>query len=164
MNATVHSEDGLNVMVTIRCTAPTATARNNCPFKVRRFNFFDYNQRDAMGSKNGGWFTGLHKWNLIAPKGTEDTIKMQKNPNVTVRHAAYGKVHFLRPAHPAKIATVAAAIPATIGFPANAFTTACAQVCPQMPLLAISTIPKAMWLLLSSAATACLSISISRRA
>ncbi|MEP6667577.1 MAG: TAT-variant-translocated molybdopterin oxidoreductase [Chthoniobacter sp.] len=132
VNATVHSEDGLNVMVYNRCIG-TRYCANNCPFKVRRFNFFDYNQRDAMGSKNGGWFTGLHKWNLIAPKGTEDTIKMEKNPNVTVRmRGVMEKCTFcVQRIQEAKIAAkVAARDSAEYKIPADAFTSACAQVCP----------------------------------
>jgi molybdopterin-containing oxidoreductase family iron-sulfur binding subunit len=132
VNATVHSEDGLNVMVYNRCIG-TRYCANNCPFKVRRFNFFDYNQRDAIGSKNGGWFTGLHEWNLIAPKGTEDTIKMQKNPNVTVRmRGVMEKCTFcVQRIQEAKIAAkVAARDSSEYRIPADSFTSACAQVCP----------------------------------
>jgi MoCo/4Fe-4S cofactor protein with predicted Tat translocation signal len=132
VNATVHSEDGLNVMTYNRCIG-TRYCANNCPFKVRRFNFFDYNQRNVLGEENGKPFTGLYKWNLIASKGTPDTIKMQKNPNVTVRmRGVMEKCTFcVQRIQEAKIAMkVAARGSANIQIPADAFTSACAQVCP----------------------------------
>jgi molybdopterin-containing oxidoreductase family iron-sulfur binding subunit len=74
VNATVHSDDGLNVQVYSRCVG-TRYCLNNCPYKVRRFNFFDYNERPLDHLRLGP----------LAEKGMAETLKMQKNPDVTVR-------------------------------------------------------------------------------
>ena len=133
VNATVHSEDGINVMAYNRCIG-TRYCANNCPFKVRRFNFFDYNERDVLGHKKGHPFSGLYKWNLISDKAMPETLKMQKNPNVTVRmRGVMEKCTFcIQRVQEAKIAAKVHARDSAVvpRVPANAFTTACAQVCP----------------------------------
>jgi Fe-S-cluster-containing dehydrogenase component len=135
VNATVHSEDGINVMAYNRCIG-TRYCANNCPFKVRRFNFFDYHQRDVLGGKepNVPWAKGgLYAWNLTAPKGSPDTLKMQKNPNVTVRmRGVMEKCTFcIQRIQEAKItAKVHARDTDKVKIPTDSFTVACAQACP----------------------------------
>ncbi|MFY8132039.1 MAG: 4Fe-4S dicluster domain-containing protein, partial [Bacteroidia bacterium] len=67
--ATVHSDEGLNQMVYNRCVG-TRYCANNCPYKVRRFNWFSYYDNPLFSDVN--------------PAQTE-LGRMVLNPDVTVR-------------------------------------------------------------------------------
>ena len=133
VNATVHSDEGLNVMAYNRCIG-TRYCANNCPFKVRRFNFFDYQQRPLTDVTLPvlGKVAGL-KAGPLTEKGSPDSLKMQKNPNVTVRmRGVMEKCSFCtQRIQEAKIATkVKAGQTDDVKIPADSFKTACQQACP----------------------------------
>ncbi|HWQ91591.1 MAG TPA: 4Fe-4S dicluster domain-containing protein, partial [Clostridia bacterium] len=124
VNATVHDHEGLNVMVYNRCVG-TRYCSNNCPYKVRRFNYFDYNKRPI---------DALYKGPFGQRKDDEwDLLKMVKNPDVTVRmRGVMEKCTFCvqRIEHAKITQKVKAAASGDVVVPEGTFTTACAQACP----------------------------------
>ena len=136
--ATVHDIDGLNVMVYNRCVG-TRYCSNNCPFKVRRFNYFDYFRRDPLRS------TGLLQvqpdYYVKTQSGGKTLRAMQFNPDVTVRmRGVMEKCTFCtQRIQRVKIATKNAWVKKTdaqkkadprVAIPDGSIVTACQQACP----------------------------------
>jgi MoCo/4Fe-4S cofactor protein with predicted Tat translocation signal len=131
VNATVHNNEGLNVMTYNRCIG-TRYCANNCPFKVRRFNFFDYNQRPIGKTKVAGIEADGLYLGPLTEKGAPPTIKMQKNINVTVRmRGVMEKCTFcVQRIQEAKIGQkVRAGASDDVKIPTDAFQVACQQAC-----------------------------------
>ncbi len=125
-NATVHDDQGLNTMAYNRCIG-TRYCANNCPYKVRRFNFFDYNKREA-----GHYYEGpLGPAKL--PKDPTDLPQLQKNPDVSVRMRGVMEkcTYCVQRIQEAKIqAKVRAKDSADINVADGAIKVACQQACP----------------------------------
>jgi len=147
VNATAHDEEGLNVMAYNRCVG-TRYCSNNCPYKVRRFNYLDYNKRplnDLVGpfyrtpmtaTVEGEW--AMSRWWKSPERGWREDeewelLKLAKNPDVTVRmRGVMEKCSFcVQRIEGAKIAQkVKARDTDNVAVPDGTIKTACQQACP----------------------------------
>ncbi len=123
VNATVHDDEGLNVMAYNRCIG-TRYCANNCPYKVRRFNYFDFNKRAI---------DALYMGPLGHQKEMPELVKMVKNPDVSVRMRGVMEkctycVQRIQQAKIARKRQVGAS--GDIVVPDGTIKVACQQVCP----------------------------------
>jgi MoCo/4Fe-4S cofactor protein with predicted Tat translocation signal len=144
VNATVHNEEGLNVMAYNRCIG-TRYCANNCPYKVRKFNFFNYNERPIQNVNLGvlGNVGELYLGPLagrdgpLTYKGSPESIMLQKNPNVTVRTRGVMEkcTYCVQRIEEAKITQLRKSNEmgegsGDITLPTDSFKVACQQACP----------------------------------
>jgi len=115
--ATVHDEEGLNSMAYNRCIG-TRYCSNNCPYKVRRYNYFDFSMSANVyrDPKKNARF---------------DIYKLQRNPNVTVRYRGVMEkcTYCTQRIEAAKMAEKVKGGDRK-KLPDGAVTPACAQTCP----------------------------------
>jgi molybdopterin-containing oxidoreductase family iron-sulfur binding subunit len=123
VNATVHDDEGINVMAYNRCIG-TRYCANNCPYKVRRFNYFDFNKR-ALDE--------LYMGPLGSQSEMPELLKLVKNPDVSVRMRGVMEkcTYCVQRVQQAKIAQKRkAGASDNVIVPDGTIKTACQQVCP----------------------------------
>jgi molybdopterin-containing oxidoreductase family iron-sulfur binding subunit len=122
VNATVHDKEGINTMAYNRCIG-TRYCANNCPYKVRRFNYFDFNKRSIDSLYLGP----------LGPSGMPELAKLAKNPEVTIRMRGVMEkcTYCIQRVQLAKIAQKRiAGSTDDVKVPDGTIKTACQQVCP----------------------------------
>ncbi len=112
--ASYHNPEGLNGQIYNRCVG-TRYCQNNCPYKVRYFNWFDYSRTDYRGQPNPAY-----AWPF--------PLNLQLNPDVTVRGVGVMEkcTMCIQRINRAKDLAKDEGRPVRDG----EFTTACAQACP----------------------------------
>lgn len=138
VNATVHGPEGVNYMVYNRCIG-TRYCANNCPYKVRRFNFFDYGVAKFKGEYLGKELADKapsispsNNPNFVPPRLREkldEITKLQMNPDVTVRSRGVMEKcsYCMQRTNEARIEAKLKNLP---GIPDGMVQAACQQACP----------------------------------
>jgi len=130
VNATVHDDEGLNVMAYNRCVG-TRYCANNCPYKVRRFNYFDWNDKKLDSLYMGP----------LGEHGMPELVQMAKNPEVTIRMRGVmekctycvqrienGKIQW-------KVQATREGRPGDVAVPDGMINSACQQACPTQSIV-----------------------------
>lgn len=124
--ATMHSADGLNQQIYNRCVG-TRYCANNCPFKVRRYNFWEYGK-----AQESALFRALEpRIKRNAELNTRAPMQMKNNPEVTVRNrGVMEKCSFcIQRIQEAKAAATRDGKD-KVHFPDGAVVPACMEACP----------------------------------
>ncbi len=123
--ATNHSSEGLNQMTYNRCIG-TRYCANNCPYKVRRFNWLDYTGADSFPD-NQNPLIGVDL-NEVTTQMNDELTRMVLNPDVTVRsRGVIEKCSFcVQRLQEGKLNAKKAEDPSLV----RNLKTACAQACP----------------------------------
>ena len=124
--ATNHSSEGLNQMTYNRCIG-TRYCANNCPFKVRRFNWLDFTGADSFPD-NQNPMVEQGYMNESVLQMNDDLTRMVLNPDVTVRsRGVIEKCSFcVQRLQEGKLVAKKAGDPSLV----RNLKTACAQACP----------------------------------